>query len=180
VPVLSELFRSVVAVTFLLSAAWKLRHRADFDAVVAGANRRLRGHRAGAIGLLVAAAEISIGVTLIVIPASRIPAIFAVIFLIAFSIFLSRADSLANGCGCWSPAQRRNANAEPYVIRNALLAILAIAGAVAPHFAGIGSEVLLAAVALLPAWLVMEIPTVAALLRPPPGELANAHSGGKP
>jgi uncharacterized membrane protein YphA (DoxX/SURF4 family) len=163
------LMRSVVAIAFILSAVWKLSHRAAFDAVVAGNSWRiLRRAPRSTLGPAVALLEILIGIGMLVAFMPWITITAAVLFLVIFSIFLLRANSLANGCGCWNPARHGRAQAAPYIVRNGLLICLAIAGAAPAHGPGIALRVGVVGVALLPAFLLMEIPTVLDLVRTVP------------
>lgn len=157
------LSRDLVALTFLFSAAWKLRNRADFAVALASALPRI-GRRGHLVGPAVGSLEVGIGAGLLALPTWWEFGLAAVLFLIIFSAYLTQADSLANGCGCWRPVRRGRAPAWPYLVRNGLLLLLAAAGSVYRHGLAPGAEVALAAAAVIPAWLVMEIPNVTQLL----------------
>lgn len=172
------LCRSIVAITFVLSAAWKLRNRADFNAVVAGGPLRLRGLWQTSLAPAVALLEIVIGAGLLLFPGSWPLGAAAVLFLVVFSVFLARAGSLANGCGCWRPVRRGSGTAKPFLVRNGLLIVLAGVGTLPSHGLGVGAQVTLAAAAALPAWMIMEIPTVAELLSSPARRRGPARVGG--
>jgi len=165
--VVSDLCRMVVAWTFLLSAVWKVRHSVGFSVVIAGAARRPLPAWSARLGPFVVLLEILIAAGLILgFPEVWVSSLAAALFLIAFSVFLVRADSLANGCGCWQPARRGDTGAAPYLVRNAVLIVLAALGAAQPRALSLASQAVVVAIALLPAWLVMEVPTVIELLRP--------------
>jgi uncharacterized membrane protein YphA (DoxX/SURF4 family) len=165
------LCRAIVGFTFILSAYWKLRNRAVFDAVVAGAARapaprkHLRTVRR-LVAPAVASVEIVVGAGLFLLPVAWIPALCSVLFLLIFSGFLLRAGSLANGCGCWRPPQSGHSDASPYLIRNGLLIALAAASAGSSQVPAIAPRIALSAAGLLPALLIMEIPGVVELVRP--------------
>jgi hypothetical protein len=167
VALVADLARFIVAFTFLFSAFWKARHSAAFTAVIAGAARRRLPAWSSRMGPLVALLEVVVAIGLLLgYPEIWISSLVAATFLIAFSVFLARADSLANGCGCWEPVRRGDASAAPFLVRNAVLIVLAAIGATQQSTLGIAPQAAVAAIALLPAWLVMEIPTVLELLRP--------------
>jgi hypothetical protein len=171
--------RAVVAVTFLLSAVWKLRNRADFGTVLASAFPALSWKRGAWLGPTVGTLEIVISASLVAFSQSWIPAFAAIAFLIIFSIFLARAKSLANGCGCWRPVRRGHTGAAPYLVRNTILIVLAAAGAAQGDAMTIGSQTAVVAIALLPAWLIMEVPTIVDLLRQAGNERLTASIGGR-
>jgi hypothetical protein len=165
---LVSLCRFIVALAFLSSAAWKVAHPGHFSAVLAGgppASRALA--RTGpAASLVFAAVEMALALTLVLVRPHWLPAAVTVAFLAAFSAFLIRADSLANGCGCWRPPQAGAPRAAPYVLRNSLLAALAAGGGIGSGTLSPGPAVTLGALAILPALLVMELPTIAELAWP--------------
>jgi methylamine utilization protein MauE len=158
------LCRLTVAATFILSASWKLVHRASFDAVLAGSSRRFRGGRKHALGPVVAAVELAVAVALVVSPTAWIPSVVAEVFLLAFSVFLARAESLANGCGCWRPPQNHRESARPYLVRNGILVMFTAIGAFGAGGLRLMPWIAVAALAILPALFIMEIPSVAAIL----------------
>jgi len=172
------LCRSIVGITFLLSAAWKLRHREDFNVVVASSSWRLSRTARVALGPVVGVLEVVIGVGLLLFPTSWPLVLVAILFLVGFSVFLARAGSLANGCGCWRPVRRGGGRAGPYLARNALLIALAAAAGLHSYTIGIASEITLVAVALLPAWLIMEVPNFADLLNSPVRRVKAARIEG--
>jgi hypothetical protein len=169
-PYLFMVCRAIVGFTFILSAFWKLRNRAVFDAVVAdGARVSPREHhpsRGHILAPAVALLEFIVGAGLFFLPIPWIPALAAVLFLIIFSVFLLRAPTLVNGCGCWRPPQSGQANASPYLVRNGFLIILAGLGAASEQTVGIGARFALIATGFLPALLVMEVPAFVELMRP--------------
>jgi Methylamine utilisation protein MauE len=157
--------RTLVAVTFVFSASWKLANRSQFRLVLASASGRLRGPWLSALGPAVAVAELAIAVSLVAFPADRAPSVAAAVSLILFSTFLVRAESLANGCGCWRPTRTGRASPLPYLIRNApLVAVTIYTSVAAPRPVSAGSEAVLLLVAVPLAWLVMEVPAVAEML----------------
>ncbi|SRR5260221_4365375 len=162
----SDLCRIIVAITFLLSAAWKVRHSIGFSVVIAGAARRPLPAWSTRLGPLVVLLEILIATALLGFPEVWVSSVAAALFLIAFSVFLASADSLANGCGCWQPVRRGDTSAAPYLARNAVLIVLTAVGAAQPRALSLASQAVLVSIAVLPALLVMEIPTVLELLRP--------------
>jgi uncharacterized membrane protein YphA (DoxX/SURF4 family) len=169
-----------VALTFLLSAAWKVRHSVGFSVVIAGAARRPLPAWSTRLGPFVVLLEIVIATGLLLgFPEAWASSLAAALFLIAFSVFLARADSLANGCGCWQPARRGDTSATPYLVRNAVLIVLAAIGAAQSRALSPASQAAVAAIALLPAWLVMEVPTVLELLRPAGARRVPARLGAQ-
>jgi len=161
------LCRAIVALTFFFAASWKLRNPVVFNAVVAAGvggstPRRFRA----LIWLIVAVLEILLGASLLISRLSWPPGVAAIGFLIVFSIFLLQAGSLTNGCGCWRPPQSGRTDATPYLVRNALLIMLLSIGTAGDSTLSIASEATLIAIAVLPALLLMEVPTVIALIRP--------------
>jgi hypothetical protein len=160
------LCRTILAATFILSAVWKLRNRAQFRVVLVAGPLRLGGVAQKAIGPAVASLELAIAAALLLFPTSWPLGLAAITFLVAFSIFLARSHSLANGCGCWRPARRGGGGVRPYLIRNGLLIAIAAFGSIPAHGIRIGDQIALAALSLLPAWLVMEIPALAEILTP--------------
>jgi hypothetical protein len=176
----SDMCRMVVAVTFLLSAAWKVRHSAGFSVVIAGAARRPLPAWSAGLGPFVVLLEILIATGLLLgFPEVWVPSSAAALFVIAFSVFLARADSLANGCGCWQPVRHGDTSAAPYLARNTVLVALTAVGAVQPRALSLASQGVMAAIALLPAWLVMEVPTVLELLRPTGARRVVARLGAQ-
>jgi hypothetical protein len=168
----------VVALTFLFSAAWKVRHSVGFSVVIAGATRRPLPAWSTRLGPFVVLLEILIAAGLLFgFPEIWIASLAAGLFLIAFSVFLARADSLANGCGCWRPVRRGDTSAAPYLVRNGILIVLTAIGAAQPRAVSIASQAAVIAIALLPAWLVMEVPTVLELLRPTGARRVTARLG---
>lgn len=165
VTTLAVLCRSTVAIAFLLSAGWKLSHPIEFETVMAGAPLSLQ-RIVGSFplkGPLVAAAEILIAIAILVDQLRWIAAFTAIGFLVLFSIFLARADTLANGCGCWRAPQRRKNSAKPYIIRNYLLAAIALISVASGQAATPTAHLALGAAAFLPALLLMEVPTIISL-----------------
>jgi methylamine utilization protein MauE len=162
------LCRSIVALAFLFSAGWKISHPGQFNAVVAGGPQSLRRVRRRLLssGPAIAAVEVIVAAALIICRPSWIPALAAVLFLGIFSLFLLRADSLANGCGCWRAPQRRSDSARFYIVRNSLLAVFACVGGIWNGSAPTGQKVAVAALAIIPALLIMEIPTIAEFMEP--------------
>jgi hypothetical protein len=168
----------VVALTFLLSAAWKVGHSVGFSVVIAGATRRPLPAWSTRLGPFVVLLEILIAVGLLFgFPEIWIASLAAGLFLVAFSVFLARADSLANGCGCWRPVRRGDTSAAPYLVRNGVLIVLTAVGAAQPRAVSIASQAAVTAIAVLPAWLVMEIPTVLELLAPTSARRVTARLG---
>lgn len=119
------------------------------------------------IGPLVAGLEILIGIGLLIFPTFWPLGLAAIVFLIAFSVFLARAGSLANGCGCWRPARRGGSHAAPYLIRNTFLIILSALAGIRAYHLGVTTDIAIIAVSLIPAWLIMEVPSFAELLSSP-------------
>jgi hypothetical protein len=157
------LCRLIVAITFVMSAVWKLSHRIQYRAAVVTA-WHLPAKLVTASALVVPVVELLVGASLIALPATRLPVIAAALFIVGFSLFLARAQSLANGCGCWRPARQGTGSARPYLARNALLAILAALAASSPASLSPRTEAVIFAIALLPAWLIMEAPVIVEVL----------------
>ncbi len=159
------LCRCLVAVAFLMSAGWKLRNKAGFNVVMSGSSSVLlrKASIATALRPALSLAE-AVAAIFLIVAASQIYVYMATAIalgvLLATSAFLLRADSLANGCGCWRPVRRGRARAAPYLVRNALLIILVIAAALPAQRPGAGLVLVLVVGSLLPAMLIMEIPTV--------------------
>lgn len=164
-PLVLAFMRTLVALTFVLSASWKVVNRSQFKLVLASASGRLREPWISVLGPVVAFVELAIAVSLVAFPGYRAPSVAAAASLILFSIFLVRAESLANGCGCWRPTRTGRASPWHYLMRNLPLIALTICTAVvSARTVAAGSEVVLLLVAVPLAWLVMEVPTVAEML----------------
>lgn len=157
------LCRLIVAITFVMSATWKLSHRVEYRAAVVTA-WHLPAKLVTVSIPVVPVVELVIGVSLIALPANRLPVLAAALFIVGFSLLLARAHSLANGCGCWRPARQGTGSARPYLARNALLAALAVIAASSPAALSPRTEAVILAIALLPAWLIMEAPVIAEVL----------------
>jgi uncharacterized membrane protein YphA (DoxX/SURF4 family) len=163
------LCRVIVALTFVLSGVWKLQNRPAFIAVVMSSSGRWRGARVSALGPSIAAFELLIALLLLTGFAAVVGAAAAGFFLIAFSIFLARADSLANGCGCWRPPQQSREELAPYLVRNLILVGLTVVGvAGTPGHVAVGLRFVLIGTALIPAVMIMEIPTIVSVVRQGP------------
>jgi uncharacterized membrane protein YphA (DoxX/SURF4 family) len=173
------LCRSIVAITFLLSAAWKLRNPAEFQLAISGRLPMFHGKVRERIPQIVAGVELCLGLALLLDLRSWFIGLLGVVFLIGFSAFLARAGSLINGCGCWRPVRHGPTSARFFLARNLLLIILAGAGSFVARGASAGAELAIVAAALIPSWLVMEIPGIAALLSAPERRPRPINLGGK-
>jgi hypothetical protein len=129
---LSYACRTAVAVTFVISALWKIAHPAEFSDAARGilpAQLSLLRRRRGA--WVISSAEILIGILLLTFNSANVYHYLAILaalfFLSLFTLALARAPDLSGGCGCWSSAGDHQPRGV-YLSRNLVLAILLLAG----------------------------------------------------
>jgi uncharacterized membrane protein YphA (DoxX/SURF4 family) len=124
--------RAAVAATFLLSAAWKLRHPGQFLVAFRSGTPRTLHRLDRPAARLVPAVEVVLALALLATSSlGRASAWAALVLLLAFTVTLLRSADPRAGCGCWRDTGRRVGRA-PYLVRNGLLVGLALGGALAP------------------------------------------------
>ena len=100
VPLFAYLARCCVGVSFLLSAAWKVRHRLEFEAALPAA-LRIPGLRRTLRFVVPAAEMITAGVLLAPARLGTFGAVAGGGLVVVLGSTLLRLD-LSAGCGCWS------------------------------------------------------------------------------
>jgi hypothetical protein len=149
--------RCTVGIAFIMSAWWKLRHRAEFaDALTAIVGRRFLPLRRP-IQYAVPAVE-AVTALALVLPgaAARLGVVAAAILLVLLTLTLLRRD-LSAGCGCWSLS---NPSRSSLLARNGLLLALTLAGLPSTPPPGWPTALAGAAMGGIFAVLIMEIPTI--------------------
>jgi hypothetical protein len=147
--------RACVATTFVLSAGWKLRHRAEFLAVLR--SMRIARSPARVLGVLVPALEGGVAV-LLVLPGEpgQLGGAAAAALIVVLSATLLRRD-LSAGCGCWSGTRPERG---PLLARNGVLLTLAIVAVFLAPSALSAELVAVLPIAVIFAVLIIEIPTI--------------------
>jgi hypothetical protein len=154
-PLLAYLARCCVGVSFVLSAAWKIRHRSEFEAALLAAVR-ITGLRRTLRFVVPAAEMITPGVLLAPGRPGTIGAAAAGGLVVVLGSTLLRRD-LSAGCGCWSaPRVSRGA----LLTRNAILLVLSAASIPASVQLTWPLALFSLAAGTLFAFLVMEIPSI--------------------
>lgn len=149
--------RCCVGIAFIMSAWWKLRHRAEFaQALTAIVSRRFLPLRRP-IQYAVPAVE-AVTALALVLPgvAGRLGVPAAAVLLVLLTLTLLRRD-LSAGCGCWSLS---NPSRSSLLARNGLLLALTLAGL--PSTAPLDWPMALAGAGMggIFAVLTMEVPTI--------------------
>jgi hypothetical protein len=155
--------RCTVAAAFVLSAAWKLRHRHEFASVIALVTPSAPAAVRGVLNWTVPPAEVAIA-TLLLLPSSfgRAGALAACAFAVLTSASLVRND-LGAGCGCWSSGTTLSRG--PLLARNAVLVTLAALSLVGTPATGLAVLLFCVPTGTLFALIVLEMPNVAQYLR---------------
>lgn len=178
--------RGVVAVALLASALWKLGHPANFRAAAEAAVPAPAAPLLPALAALLPPLEVLTAVLLLTAgPVSRAAALTAVGMLTAFTLVVARAADPRAGCGCWrspTPAtptigtpfgtpsgtagggQAATPRAATLLTRNGILLAAAVAGAALPQTVTVTAALTLLPAAALLALLVLELPTIGAVV----------------
>lgn len=159
--------RGTVGVALLASGVWKLAHPGAFRAAARAALPDRAARLAPVLVVLLPPVELAAAALLLTTGAlGRVAALGAAGLLVVFTVVLVRAPDAQAGCGCWHPAAAPRSAADVrgrHLVRNGILLAAAAAGAALPPAATPGVLLLLPAAALL-AVLVLEVPTIGAVL----------------
>lgn len=152
---------------FLLSAVWKITHRAKSTLALRQATAGyLPPAFAGWTRVLVIAIESGVSVALYV-PGWSIGGSIAAAFAIAvFSVAIAAAPDVAGGCGCWRETGTRTPK-RYYLVRNGLICGAAMVGIPlpGPSYVSATQIAFSTAVGLLFGVLLLELPGVASVAR---------------
>jgi hypothetical protein len=115
--------RLVLAVAFVVAAVAKLRDGADVEVQM----RELVGTRAAPVAArAVPAVELVLAAALLLARSSPVPAILALVVLLAFTAVLVRAQARRVPCPCFGGAPSSRPVGPPAVLRNGVLLALAV------------------------------------------------------
>jgi hypothetical protein len=162
--VLSYWARATVGVALMLTAVWKWRNQAEFrSAYRAAAPRAIRGLAARAAFATPLAELVCAAALLIPGGIGRWATPVAVTLLLTFTIALTRVKDLTAGCGCWRSAPGP-ANRNLFLARNLLLLTLAAVGSLGATSLEPGQAVAVLPMAALLALIILEVPTIGAMV----------------
>jgi hypothetical protein len=140
-PDLAAAARVVLALILLWSAAAKIRswNALPSDLRAFGISQRL----APSVAIVLPGAELAVAVLLVAWWSSPVPGLVAVVLLVVFTVFLLRATARGAPCPCFGAAGDQAAGAAG-VVRNGVLAALAVLATGDPHGARGGGAAALA------------------------------------
>ncbi len=163
--------RDILAVAFLLTAAWKVTHRRESAISFTSLRPSLIREFELPVRVGLILCELGCAVLLAVAPDTRRPVaeagpVLAIALLVALTIAVARQPTVAD-CGCWSSPVAGSGGQDvrrPLLARNGILLAAAVA-AVIPVRAGVSAGLLLsaAAFAAVAAPIVLELPQVIAV-----------------
>lgn len=158
---LGQTGRTIIAVALASASVWKMRYPGRFSIALRAMVPVVAPSLASVTLAFVVFAEIGCA-AVCVSPTAAAPVAsgVAAVLIAAFSAVIAFGRDTKRGCGCWASA--RGATRGLYLLRNALLEVAAISGALLPGASQPGYVFL----ALLPscviAALLLELPGVAA------------------
>jgi len=124
-PALALACRIVLAAVLAVAAAGKVVGRDELPARLRAMGIAARWSRAVAVGLPVA--ELAVAIALVAVPRSEVPALAAIVLLLAFTGFLLRAARHAVPCACFGAVRNDTATTVAgAIVRNGLLVALAV------------------------------------------------------
>jgi Methylamine utilisation protein MauE len=165
--------RDILAVVFLLTAAWKVTHRREYVNSFTGLRPSFIRALEFPVRTGLIFAELACAVLLATGPALRrgtaeAGPVLAIVLLVTFTVAVARQRSVT-GCGCWSAPVTGPGGADvkgPLLARNAILLAVSLVAAI-PVRAGIPAGLLLSAAAFsaMVAPVILELPQVIAVAR---------------
>lgn len=160
--------RGVLAATLAFTAAWKIRHPAEFRAAFRRSLPRVYWGFDRPLSVLLPLGECLLALALVIPSPLGQPAALATLFvLLGFTVSVARIRDRGVGCGCWRSPQGDSYSPLAYVARNGILVVASILAAL-PFENTSWSLALLLVVAAVPvALVVLEIPSFSVLVRPP-------------